>query len=95
MGKAGWHPSKVAPINKSVRSSHAVFTSTQLASVDLLSGSEPFAYFERIWCIKLKCAENRWRQMTARFERLGIGDRVERFPAVSTPGNHHVGTQGH
>lgn len=80
-----------APINKSVRPSHAVFTSTQLASLDLSSGSDPFAYFERIWCINLKSADDRWRQMAARFERLGVGDRVERFAAVSTPGNHHVG----
>lgn len=83
--------SKVAPINKSMRSSHAVFTGTPLTSLDLPSGIDPFAYFERIWCINLKSADDRWRQMTARFKRLGIGDRVERFAAVSTPGNHHVG----
>ncbi|MDP2834998.1 MAG: glycosyltransferase family 25 protein [Pseudomonadota bacterium] len=62
-----------------------------MASPVLPSSSDPFAYFERIWCINLQSADDRWRRMTARFERLGIGDRVERFPAVSTPGNHHVG----
>ncbi len=62
-----------------------------MASPVLPSCIDPFAYFERIWCINLQSADDRWRRMAARFKCLGIGDRVERFPAVSTPGNHHAG----
>lgn len=33
----------------------------------------------------------RWRGAQSRFARLGIADRVVRFPSLSTPSNHHVG----
>jgi GR25 family glycosyltransferase involved in LPS biosynthesis len=33
----------------------------------------------------------RWREVTQRFERLGIGHRVRRFEAIPTQPNHHIG----
>ena len=51
----------------------------------------PFDFFDSIHCINMDCATERWRNMRERFARLGIGDRVQRFSAIATPGNHHIG----
>jgi GR25 family glycosyltransferase involved in LPS biosynthesis len=51
----------------------------------------PFDFFGDIRCINLNSATQRWAAMTRRFETLGIDQRVRRFPAVATPGNHHIG----
>jgi hypothetical protein len=51
----------------------------------------PFDFFARLRCVNLDSATERWREMQERFDTLGIADRVRRFPAVSTPGNHHIG----
>jgi hypothetical protein len=51
----------------------------------------PFDFFGDIRCINLNSATQRWAAMARRFEKLGIGQRVRRFPAVATPGNHHIG----
>ncbi|HEV2311073.1 MAG TPA: glycosyltransferase family 25 protein, partial [Acidimicrobiia bacterium] len=51
----------------------------------------PFWYFDAIYCINRDDATARWAQMQARFERLGLADRVRRFSAVETPESHHVG----
>jgi hypothetical protein len=51
----------------------------------------PFDYFDDIRCINLNSATERWQNMERRFQKLGISDRVRRFSAVATPGNHHIG----
>jgi hypothetical protein len=51
----------------------------------------PFDCFDAIRCINLDSATERWRNMQERFQKLGISHRVRRFPAISTPGNHHIG----
>lgn len=52
---------------------------------------DPFDCFDAIFCINLDSAADRWRDMEGRFQKLGIARRVRRFPAIPTPGNHHVG----
>ncbi len=51
----------------------------------------PFDFFSAIYCINLPEQTIRWREVTARFERLGITDRVRRFDAIRSEPNHHVG----
>lgn len=51
----------------------------------------PFDYFDDIYCINLSSAIKRWQAMEQRFQKLGIAERVRHFPAVATPGNHHIG----
>ena len=51
----------------------------------------PFYDFEAIYCINLDKDRSRWKQVQDQLEILGIKDRVYRFPAVETPGNHHIG----
>jgi hypothetical protein len=51
----------------------------------------PFHYFDAIYCINLNRETIRWNQMQERFDALGIGGRVSRFPAIETPSNHHIG----
>ena len=53
--------------------------------------ANPFSYFDAIFCINLDSQPDRWHRMKERFERLGIGDRVERISAVKTTDSHHVG----
>lgn len=52
---------------------------------------DPFDFFGAIYCLNLDQQPDRWRAALRRFSRLGIATRVERFSAVSTPQNHHVG----
>ncbi|MFT5573795.1 MAG: hypothetical protein ACI9FR_002731 [Cryomorphaceae bacterium] len=42
-------------------------------------------------CINLNHQHDRWATVWNRFTRLGIEDKVRRFPAISTPECHHVG----
>ncbi|HUI80652.1 MAG TPA: glycosyltransferase family 25 protein [Bryobacteraceae bacterium] len=51
----------------------------------------PFHFFDAIYCINLDREKDRWELVTKRFEELGIANRVQRFPAIETPLNHHVG----
>ena len=53
--------------------------------------ANPFWHFDAIYCINLDRATDRWQAAQKRFEELGIGARVHRFPAVETPSNHHIG----
>ena len=55
------------------------------------SSGDPFAFFAGIYCLNLDERPDRWRNAVRRFDTLDIAGRVERFPAISTPGNHHVG----
>jgi GR25 family glycosyltransferase involved in LPS biosynthesis len=51
----------------------------------------PFNFFDAIYCINLDTAADRWQSVTSRFERVGIAQRIRRFPAISTPPNLHIG----
>jgi hypothetical protein len=51
----------------------------------------PFDFFSAIYCINLVEETVRWRNVTARFQRLGISDRVRRFDGIRSEPNHHVG----
>jgi GR25 family glycosyltransferase involved in LPS biosynthesis len=51
----------------------------------------PFAFFDAIYCINLDGASDRWESVASHFERAGIARRVRKFPAISTPSNHHIG----
>jgi hypothetical protein len=53
--------------------------------------SSPFHFFDAIYCINLAEETARWREVSARFARLGIAHRIRRFEAVRTQPNHHVG----
>jgi Coenzyme PQQ synthesis protein D (PqqD) len=52
---------------------------------------DPFGFFDAIYCLNLDQRPDRWADACRRFCQLGIAARVERFPAVSTPENHHAG----
>lgn len=62
-----------------------------LAECAEAAGSGPFDFFAAIYCLNLDERPDRWRDSLRRFGELGIAGRVERFPAVPTPDNHHVG----
>src|SRR3984885_12850244 len=53
--------------------------------------TNPFTYFGAIYCLNLESQPDRWQEATGRFSTLGILRLVERFPAISTPENHHRG----
>lgn len=53
--------------------------------------SNPFDFFDAIYCINLAQETGRWHDVKARFARLGIADRVGRFDAICTQPNHHIG----
>jgi Glycosyl transferase family 2/Glycosyltransferase family 25 (LPS biosynthesis protein) len=53
--------------------------------------SNPFHFFDAIYCINLAEETGRWRDVSARFARLGIASRVRRFEGIRTQPNHHVG----
>lgn len=50
-----------------------------------------FFFFDAIYCIGLQKEVARRSAMERRFEALGIARRVVFFPAIETPGNHHIG----
>lgn len=52
---------------------------------------DPFGFFEAIYCLNLDQRPERWDEAFRRFSALNIAARVERFSAISTPGNHHAG----
>ena len=51
----------------------------------------PFYYFDAIYCINLDREQSRWSAAMDQFDRLGISHRVQRFSAIETPQNHHIG----
>jgi hypothetical protein len=52
---------------------------------------DPFGFFEAIYCLNLDQRPDRWADALRRFSQLRIATRVERFSAIQTPDNHHVG----
>ena len=57
----------------------------------LSAANDPFLYYDAIYCINLDTDKNKWEVMQSRFKQLGIENRVRRFSAIKTPGNHNVG----
>ncbi len=53
--------------------------------------TNPFLNFEAIYCINLDREKQRWIEASRRFAALGIAHRVQRFAAIETPINHHIG----
>jgi Glycosyl transferase family 2/Glycosyltransferase family 25 (LPS biosynthesis protein) len=51
----------------------------------------PFHFFDAIYCINRAEDTGRWRDVSARFARLGIAHRVRRFEAIRTEPNPHAG----
>lgn len=47
--------------------------------------SDPFSFFDAIYCINLDTRPDRWERMRGRLDALGIAEAVRRFPAVLTP----------
>ncbi len=56
-----------------------------------LEQTNPFHFFDAIFCINLDHQVERWQDMQAQFDRLGITDQVVRLSAVETKTNHHIG----
>jgi hypothetical protein len=50
-----------------------------------------FDFFDDIRCIHHAAHPARWAVMQARFARLGIGERVRRFPSVPSPADERIG----
>jgi len=51
----------------------------------------PFDFFDIIYCINLDSEKGRWKNTIAQAEQLGFAERVQRFSAIETPENHHIG----
>jgi GR25 family glycosyltransferase involved in LPS biosynthesis len=65
-----------------------------LRRAGVLAGEQadnPFDFFAAIYCLNLDQRPDRWENSLRRFSALNIATRVERFPAISTPSNHHAG----
>lgn len=69
----------------------ACVTELRQAGVLADSAGHPFDFFAAIFCLNLDHQPARWENAGRRFMALEIAARVERFPAVSTTRNHHVG----
>ena len=51
----------------------------------------PYQIFPKIVCLNMDHDTGRWQGAQKRFEKLGITERVQKFPAIHTPEHHHVG----
>jgi GR25 family glycosyltransferase involved in LPS biosynthesis len=51
----------------------------------------PFHFFDAIYCMNFAEDTGRWRDVSARFNRLGIASRVRRFESLRTQPNPYVG----
>lgn len=57
--------------------------------------SNPFSFFNAIFCISLEERKDRQAECQLEFEKLGIADRINWYPAVKFSGNHpFVGRAG-
>ncbi len=56
-----------------------------------IEASHPFWAFDAVFCINLDAHGHRWQAMQKRFRKLGVEDRVRRFPGIATADNHHIG----
>jgi hypothetical protein len=58
---------------------------------DAWQPSNPFEFFDAIFCLNLDSETQRFTDSTRRHAQLGIAGRVERFPGIATPANPHRG----
>jgi hypothetical protein len=84
----GWDPEPIAAHFRELLGEGAAARVITQARRQL---ENPFDCFDAIVCLNLDREHDRWREMQARFEALDIGWRVERFPAIDVPANHHAG----
>jgi len=54
-----------------------------VTAVSQSATSDPFRFFDVIYCINLDSRPERWEQAMGEFARLGIADRVERVAGVT------------
>ena len=66
-------------------------TTAPASSENAPASAAPFDFFAAIYCLNLDERQDRWENALRRFAILDIDSRVERFPAIPTPGNHHEG----
>lgn len=50
--------------------------------------SNPFDFFEEIYCINLNYRTDKWKNCLEEFEKIGIHNRVERFEGIKFEGSH-------
>jgi len=48
-----------------------------------LTTSDPFRFFDLIYCINLDARPDRWREAVREFSKVGIDDRVQRIAAIT------------
>jgi hypothetical protein len=53
--------------------------------------ANPLSFFDAIFCLHLDENVDDWPEVWKRFDAIGVGRTVERFPAIATPDNHHAG----
>jgi hypothetical protein len=86
-GELGWD---IAPMEAHFRE-HLPDAAETTLSETARQVANPFMFFDAIFCLNVDHQVERWDAMQHRFDELDIGWRVERFPAVVTPANHHRG----
>jgi GR25 family glycosyltransferase involved in LPS biosynthesis len=50
--------------------------------------SNPFDFFQEIYCINLAYRTDKWKMCLEQFEKIGIHNRVERLEAIKFEGSH-------
>jgi hypothetical protein len=53
--------------------------------------TNPFSFFDAVYCIQLDSRADEWPLVWHRFDNLGMGQMVQRFPAIATPDDDHAG----
>jgi hypothetical protein len=86
-GELGWD---LAPMEAHFRE-HVAGAAEIILSQTARQVANPFMFFDAIFCLNVDAQTERWEEMVQRFAMLDIGWRVERFPAVVTPEDHHRG----
>ncbi|MBZ4018766.1 glycosyltransferase [Streptomyces purpurogeneiscleroticus] len=80
-----------APVLEHFRARHGRETVQRWLSSYERERSNPFTFFDAVFCINQNQQKARWETAKKRHQHLGIEDRVRRVPAVDTPDNHHIG----
>ncbi len=81
-----------APVIQHFEEMDGVETTRATVCAIQLEICNPFHFFEAIYCINLDGQQERWEHAMRQCRKVGIEETaVERFPAVYTPHNHHIG----
>ena len=81
-----------APVIQHFEEMDGVETTRATVCAIQLEICNPFHFFEAIYCINLEGQQERWEHALRQCRKVGIEETVvERFPAVYTPHNHHIG----